>query len=114
MSFAPCSSFSTSADPLSSFDSADFLDQLIQRVPKSIAHFKHRCTGYKPHSEGVTLEFADGTSAEADVLVASDGIKSSVRRAMYERKGLDLQKQQAVYSEWVAVSPSRLSRFGSG
>ncbi|ORY88156.1 hypothetical protein BCR35DRAFT_277208 [Leucosporidium creatinivorum] len=81
---------------------ADFLDQLIKRVPESIAHFKHRCTGYKPHSEGVTLQFADGTSAEADVLVASDGIKSSVRRAMYERKGLDLQKQQAVYSEWVA------------
>lgn len=45
------------------------------------------------------------------MLVASDGIKSSVRRAMYERKGLDLQKQQAVYSEWVAVSSFPLSGF---
>lgn len=96
-----------------SCNSADFLDQLIKRVPESIAHFKHRCMGYKPHSEGVTLEFADGTSAEADVLVASDGIKSSVRRAMYERKGLDLQKQQAVYSEWVAVRPAPCSGISS-
>jgi salicylate hydroxylase len=35
-------------------------------------------------------------------VIASDGIKSTLRKHLYERKGLDLETQQAVYSDWVA------------
>lgn len=81
---------------------ADFLDELIRRVPSNMAHFNHRIESYHPHADGVTLNFANGATAEADVLVASDGIKSRVRQCMYERRGWDLEKQKAKYSEWVA------------
>ncbi|KAM0787333.1 hypothetical protein ACM66B_003422 [Microbotryomycetes sp. NB124-2] len=81
---------------------ADFLDQLIRRVPKEVAHFHHRLSSYEPHESGVTLKFESGQTAECDVLVASDGIKSATRRCMYERKGLDLELQKARFSNWVA------------
>ena len=85
-------------------DSADFLDELIKRLPEQVAHFDHRVVSYEPHGEGVTLRF-DGDKnedVEADVVIASDGIKSTIRRHMFERKGLPLEKQQARYSGWVA------------
>ncbi|KAK4055930.1 hypothetical protein OIO90_002923 [Microbotryomycetes sp. JL221] len=81
---------------------ADFLDQLIRRVPKQVAHFHHRLSSYVPHSNGVTLNFESGQQAECDVLVASDGIKSNTRKCMFERKGLDLDTQKATFSNWVA------------
>lgn len=99
--------------------SADFLNELIQRLPASVANFNHRLTGYKPHADGVTLSFSNGATAEADVLVASDGIKSAVRHCMYERLGWDLERQRARYSEWVAwrglVSRAKFQEvFGEG
>ncbi|SCV73280.1 BQ2448_7206 [Microbotryum intermedium] len=84
---------------------ADFLEGLIQLLPPDQAHFKKRCINYTPHTSGVTLHFADSTTAEADVLVASDGIKSALREAMYVRKGYKdegLVVQRARYSEWIA------------
>ncbi|SDA02785.1 BZ3500_MvSof-1268-A1-R1_Chr11-1g03156 [Microbotryum saponariae] len=101
---------------------ADFLDGLIQMLPTDQAHFKKRCINYTPHSSGVTLHFADSTTAEADVLVASDGIKSVLREAMYVRKGFKdeaLEIQRARYSEWIAwrgmVERAEFERiFGKG
>ncbi|GAA3455116.1 FAD-dependent oxidoreductase [Dactylosporangium matsuzakiense] len=38
------------------------------------------CTGYDEGPGGVRLHFADGSSAEADVVVGADGVGSAVRR----------------------------------
>ncbi|GAA6017097.1 hypothetical protein JCM11491_003256 [Sporobolomyces phaffii] len=83
---------------------ADFLDQLIKKLPASCARFNHRASHYVPHASGVTLHFTDPALEpfEADLIVCSDGIKSSLRACMYQRKGLDLRRQKAVYSEWIA------------
>ncbi|MFD0358031.1 FAD-dependent monooxygenase [Streptomyces sp. NPDC127110] len=37
---------------------------------------------YEEHPDGVLLEFADGTTGRADVLVGADGVHSAVRRAL--------------------------------
>jgi 2-polyprenyl-6-methoxyphenol hydroxylase-like FAD-dependent oxidoreductase len=42
--------------------------------------FGRACTGFEQHPDGVTVRFADGTSAGADVLVGADGVGSPVRR----------------------------------
>jgi 2-polyprenyl-6-methoxyphenol hydroxylase-like FAD-dependent oxidoreductase len=42
--------------------------------------FGRSCTGFAESPEGVRLDFADGTHAEADVLVGADGVGSAVRR----------------------------------
>lgn len=92
------------ADGIASLNRADFLDQLIKKLPPSLAHFNHRASHYVPHSSGVTLHFTNPSlaPAEADILICSDGIKSGLRANLYERKGLDLRAQKARYSEWIA------------
>ncbi|GAA5901882.1 hypothetical protein JCM6882_008699 [Rhodosporidiobolus microsporus] len=83
---------------------ADFLDQLIRRLPSDVAHFNRRATSYTPHDDGVTIHFEkeDTPDAEADVVIASDGIKSLLRGHLYTRKELDLTPQKARYSQWIA------------
>jgi 2-polyprenyl-6-methoxyphenol hydroxylase-like FAD-dependent oxidoreductase len=43
-------------------------------------HPGHAVTGYKETPDGVSVTLADGTTAEGDVLVGADGIRSAVRR----------------------------------
>lgn len=57
---------------------------MIERIPAGVANFNKRLTHYETFlQEGenppVRLHFADGTSFDADILVAADGIKSVVR-----------------------------------
>lgn len=80
--------------------SADFLNELIALVPREVIHFDRRCTSYSPSSDHITLSFVNGPPATADVVIASDGIKSRVREQLYERKGLPTELQKAHYSEW--------------
>ena len=42
-------------------------------------HFGRELTGYREHDGVVELQFADGQSASADVLVGADGVRSAVR-----------------------------------
>ncbi len=42
-------------------------------------HFGRELTGYREHGGVVELQFADGQSASADVLVGADGVRSAVR-----------------------------------
>ncbi|KAI5476416.1 salicylate hydroxylase [Pseudohyphozyma bogoriensis] len=82
---------------------ADFLDELVGLLPPDLALFGHRATSYSPHSSGITLSFSNGSTAEADVVIACDGIKSVLRREMYSRvPGLNVEDQVAKYSEWIA------------
>lgn len=61
---------------------AVFLDALVQHIDPKRAHFHKRCTHLteKVSDGGVTIHFQDGTTAEADVVLGADGIKSAVRR----------------------------------
>jgi salicylate hydroxylase len=60
---------------------AHLLEVLMENVPKSmistgkrLQHIKRKETG-----SGYVLEFADGSNANADIIVGCDGIKSAVR-----------------------------------
>jgi salicylate hydroxylase len=45
-------------------------------------HLAHRCTGIEQNSDRVRARFENGVEIEADVLIAADGIFSTVRRAL--------------------------------
>lgn len=74
---------------------------LVNNLPKGVAQFGKRLTSY--HYDGlkgaVQLQFSDGTSTVADVLLGCDGIKSVVRKQMFEGQE---QYANAVWSGTVA------------
>jgi len=61
---------------------AHLLDELVKHIPQGVVEFGHRFTGYveRGHEEKLLLQFHDGTTAEADAVIACDGIKSRVRQ----------------------------------
>lgn len=56
------------------------LHQLLQRplVPGTI-RFGHKLTGIEERGDALTLRFENGTSAEADIAIGADGIRSITR-----------------------------------
>ncbi|WP_297835507.1 salicylate 1-monooxygenase [Pseudomonas sp.] len=63
----------------SSVHRADFLDALAQQLPPGIACFDKRAVQVDEVDERVRIRFTDGTQYECDLLIAADGIKSSIR-----------------------------------
>ncbi|KAI5479564.1 salicylate hydroxylase [Pseudohyphozyma bogoriensis] len=86
----------------------ELLNKLISHLPAGIAHFSHTCTNYEKTAKGITLSFTarDGSEApefstvEADYVIGCDGIRSNMRRSIYEQRGLDLAKQELEYANW--------------
>lgn len=68
----------------SSVHRADFLDALATRLPAGVANFDKRATRVEEQDERVSVHFADGTAHECDLLIAADGIKSSIRDYVLE------------------------------
>ena len=64
---------------------ADFLKILVNSLDTSTnIHFSKRLINYKETTKKkVILEFADGTTAETDVMIGCDGIRSATRASMY-------------------------------
>lgn len=46
-------------------------------------HFSKRLIFYEQSPDSVIMHFADGSMAEADILIGADGIRSATRAAMY-------------------------------
>jgi salicylate hydroxylase len=55
---------------------ADLLNALASALPASSIRTDHRCTGFEQDEAVARLRFANGESAEADVVIAADGIQS--------------------------------------
>lgn len=64
----------------------DLLDILIINLPDFVStYFSKRLVRYEDDvSGGISLHFADGTSATADVLIGADGYKSATRATLYK------------------------------
>ncbi|CAL1694047.1 unnamed protein product [Somion occarium] len=66
---------------------AALLDALVKHVDPQITHFGKRLQSITPlpSSNQQIMHFADGTSAEADVIIGADGIKSTVRSLLFAK-----------------------------
>ena len=58
---------------------ADFVEFLAANLPAGIVHTGHRAVGFEQNGDTARVKFANGTTAEADVVVAADGIHSELR-----------------------------------
>ncbi|KZP25870.1 FAD/NAD(P)-binding domain-containing protein [Athelia psychrophila] len=81
---------------------ASFQKAIINHLPPTCtSHFGKRLVSYDdPASGPITLRFTDGTTAECDVLVGADGIKSAVRDILLS----NLAKEGKLTKEEVAKS----------
>ena len=58
---------------------ADFVDFLAAALPAGVVHCDHRAIGFEQAGEIARVRFANGATAEADVIVGADGIHSALR-----------------------------------
>ena len=58
---------------------ADFVAFLAANLPAGIVHTGHRAIGFEQNGDVARIRFANGATAEADVIVAADGIHSELR-----------------------------------
>ncbi len=65
------------------FHRADLLDALASGLDPSSIHLGHRLVGLDERANETLLTFANGATVAANVLVAADGVRSVVRKALY-------------------------------
>jgi salicylate hydroxylase len=70
----------TRNDPGYNVHRADFLNLLFDALPNGTVTLGHRCIQLKEEANRVRLSFANGSAAEADVVIGADGIRSVVQR----------------------------------
>jgi salicylate hydroxylase len=58
---------------------ADLVDMLANALPAGTVRAGHRCSGFEQNGDAARLTFANGASAEADIVIAADGIHSELR-----------------------------------
>ena len=58
---------------------ADLVALLADALPAGVVHTGHRCTGFEQNAGMARVTFANGASAEADIVIAADGIHSELR-----------------------------------
>jgi salicylate hydroxylase len=62
---------------------ADLVDMLAAALPADLVRTGHRCTGFEQDGTIARVSFANGASAEADIVIAADGIHSELRPFVY-------------------------------
>ena len=58
---------------------ADLVEMLAKALPAGVVHTGHRCTGFEQDGDVARVSFANGATAEADIVIAADGIHSELR-----------------------------------
>ncbi|WP_406422532.1 FAD-dependent monooxygenase [Streptomyces sp. NBC_00873] len=65
----------------------DFIDALLGVLPEGMVHLGHKVETIQDKGDRSVLTFAGGETVEADLVVGADGIKSVVRRQLFDDKG---------------------------
>lgn len=65
----------------------DFIEALVGVLPEGMVQLGHRLETIEDNGSRAVLTFTNGTTAEADLVVGADGIKSTVREQLFSDKG---------------------------
>jgi 2-polyprenyl-6-methoxyphenol hydroxylase-like FAD-dependent oxidoreductase len=72
--------------------------------PESRYHFGKHLSHYEERSDKVVARFADGSTAEADLLIGADGLRSTVRQQLFP----ETKPRYAGYVAWRGMVPEAL------
>ncbi|MFF7114405.1 FAD-dependent oxidoreductase [Streptomyces albogriseolus] len=64
----------------------DFIDALMGVLPEGMVHLGHKLETIEDRGDCAALTFANGATAEADLVVGADGIRSVVRHQLFSQK----------------------------
>ncbi|HEU4326214.1 MAG TPA: FAD-dependent monooxygenase [Roseiflexaceae bacterium] len=79
---------------------AELQAALTERLGAGLIQTGAELTGLAQDERGVTASFADGRSARADLLIGADGLRSTVRRLLFD----DRPPRYSGYSAWRGVA----------
>ena len=65
----------------------DFIEALLSVLPEGMVKLGHKLQSIKEKDGRPVLTFANGETADADLVVGADGIKSTVREQLFSNKG---------------------------
>lgn len=65
----------------------DFIEALLSMLPEGMVRLGHKLQGIEEKDGRSVLTFANGETADADLVVGADGIKSTVREQLFSDKG---------------------------
>jgi salicylate hydroxylase len=65
---------------------ADLLNTLAASLPPGTTRTGYRCIGFEQDALAARLKFANGETAEADIVIAADGIQSVLQKYVVEPK----------------------------
>jgi len=74
---------------------ADLVAMLADALPSETVHTGHRCSSFEQDGNKACVSFANGVAAEADIVIAADGIHSALRPYV-------IQSSEPVFSGSVA------------
>ena len=63
---------------------ADLLRVLAEALPPAVIRTGHRCIGFEQNALAAQLKFANGQTAETDIVIAADGIHSTLQKYVVE------------------------------
>ena len=69
--------------PYYSFHRADLVDALAAGLDSSTIRLGHRLKSIEPLADRTIMHFENGETVEAEYLIAADGVRSVVRKALY-------------------------------
>ncbi|QUG43165.1 FAD-dependent monooxygenase [Psychrobacillus sp. INOP01] len=82
---------------------ADLHRTLLEALEPNTLHFNKKCISVDQSDTQVTVHFEDGTTVTADLLIAADGIHSSIRQQLVP----DSLPKYAGYTCWRGITENR-------
>jgi len=96
--------------PVMVFHRAELLELLRDAARDIPIHLDHECRDLSQGDGGVSVSFAGGRRAQADVVVGADGLRSVVRACLAIRGEI----RYAGYTAWRGIAPFRTSGLLAG
>jgi len=79
---------------------AELLPALADALPEGVIQTGRQAAGYEQDTDGVTLRFEGGDEERGDVLIAADGLRSTLRKQVL---GVDEPPRYAGYTIWQGI-----------